>query len=154
MPLATAGTPTTVRTARNKEILAASEMPVTAGTQATAMTQATALAPATINSKDVTIAWPTTTAGTQAKWIKSNNRTAKTGTPVKWGTLVIEVKPECKEANYSRDTINIWYYTSSRENRNIMDVNTSKTSRISRKSATVGKPATYRQQGRRQHQGQ
>jgi hypothetical protein len=56
MPLATAGTPTTVRTARNKEILAASEMPVTAGTQATAMTQATALAPATINSKDVTIA--------------------------------------------------------------------------------------------------
>ncbi len=45
-------------------------------------------------------------------------------TPAKAGMLAKVVKPPaaCREANYSRDTLKIRVDSSSRDNRNIMDV--------------------------------
>jgi hypothetical protein len=64
---------------------------------------------------------------------ESNNRTANTvGTPAKVGMLAKVVKPAtaCREANYSRDTVNIRDDGSSRDIRNIMDVNSSRSNGI------------------------
>jgi hypothetical protein len=69
----------------------------------------------------------------------------------KW-TLAKVVKPAtaCRVVNFSRGTINIRDDSSSGDNRNIMDVNSSKT-RISRK---VRQQQRSPQQGCQQHQGQ
>jgi hypothetical protein len=65
---------------------------------------------------------------------ESNNRITNTvWTPSTAGMLSKVGKPAtaCSEANYSRDTINIRSEAcSSRENRHIMDVNSSKATRI------------------------
>jgi hypothetical protein len=55
------------------------------------------------------------------------------GLPANAGVLAKVVKPTtaCREANYSRDTVNIRDDSSSRDNRNIMDVNSSRTATIS-----------------------
>jgi hypothetical protein len=56
---------------------------------------------------------------------ESNNRTADTiYTPAKPGMLAKVVNPPaaCREANYSRDTVQIRDDSSRRDNRNIMDV--------------------------------
>jgi hypothetical protein len=61
--------------------------------------------------------------------------------------LVKVVKPEtaCREANYSKDTINTRVESSSRGNMHIMDVNSSSTVRIGLKESqqhSAGTPAT------------
>ncbi len=67
-------------------------------------------------------------------------------TPAKAGMLAKVVKPPiaCREVNYSRDTVKIRDGSSSMDNRNIMDVICSRTSRTdSRKvSNLAGTPAT------------
>jgi hypothetical protein len=64
---------------------------------------------------------------------ESNNRTINTvGVPAKAGMLAKVVKPAtaCREANYSRDTIDIREDSRSRDNRHIMNVNSRRTARI------------------------
>jgi hypothetical protein len=80
----------------------------------------------------------TAIAGTQA----AARMKARTGTPTQYRhqqkqTLAKVVKPvtACREANYSRDSITIRDDSSSMDSisRNIVDVNRSRTARISRK---------------------
>jgi hypothetical protein len=62
-----------------------------------------------------------------------NNRTANTvRNPAKVGMLAKVVKPAtaCREANYSRDTVNIRDDSISRDIRNIMDVSSSRSTRL------------------------
>jgi hypothetical protein len=52
------------------------------------------------------------------RWKDSNNRTANTlWTPAKAGMLAKVVKPACRVANYSRDTVKIRDDSSSRNTR-------------------------------------
>jgi hypothetical protein len=88
-----------------------------------------------------TAVMPAIAAGTQSHKSRnasniskeSNNRTKNTvGTPEKSGRLAKVVKPAtaCSEANYSKVIINIRDDNSSRDNRNIMDVDSRRTARI------------------------
>ncbi len=68
---------------------------------------------------------------------ENNNRTANTiWTPAKADTCkstVVKSATACREANYSRDTIIMRADSSSIDNRNIVDLNSNRTARISRK---------------------
>jgi hypothetical protein len=58
---------------------------------------------------------------------------------------VVEPASACREASYSRDTINIRDESSSRDNRHIMDVGISRTARIRQKASqqhSAGTPET------------
>jgi hypothetical protein len=69
---------------------------------------------------------------------ESNNTTANTlWTPAKAGMLAKVVKPAFREANCSRDSIKIRDDSSSRDNRNIMNVISSRTSTAEERLATA-----------------
>ncbi len=109
-------------------------MPLISGMLATTGTQARAVTPATRNSKGDSNSMTVRNRSASNRRNERFNRTAKIGgIPAKVGTLTKGVKSAtaCREANYGMDTINIGDVSSSssRENWNIVDVDSSRTAR-------------------------
>jgi len=109
-------------------------MPLTSGMLATTGTQARAVTTATRNSKDDSNSMTVRNRSASNRRNESFNRTAHIGgMPAKVGTptKVVKSATACREANYGMDTINIGYVSSnsSRENWNIVDVDSSRTAR-------------------------
>jgi hypothetical protein len=82
---------------------------------------------------------------------ESNNRTTKTlWMPVKAGMLAKVVKAACREANYSKDTVKIRDDSSSTDNRNIMDVISSRTTRTGSRKVSNSREDSSIPQGHQQ----
>jgi hypothetical protein len=109
--------------------------------QATSVAQATAVTPATSDSNDDSIIMTAhNSRNANNSRNESNNKTANTVWPLtKAGMLAKEVKPApaSREANYSTDTVKTRDDSSSRDNRNIMDVISRRTTRTDRIKVSI-----------------
>jgi len=109
--------------------------------QATSVAQATAVTPATSDSNDDSIIMTAhNSRNANNSRNKGNNKTANTVWPLtKAGMLAKEVKPApaSREANYSTDTVKTRDDSSSRDNRNIMDVISRRTTRTDRIKVSI-----------------
>jgi hypothetical protein len=108
-----------------KRTPATARMPPTVWMQATAVTQATTITSAKRNRKDASNIMTAQNSRNAYNSRHESNRSADTiYTSARAGMLAKVVKPPaaCREANYGRDTVKIRDDSSSRDNRNIMDV--------------------------------